>query len=83
MYSADLPLEHFPNLSGVAKCVQDGFFLRKKPLYGINSVYSNSGNAIARSKERRASFDGYYACALKINRIICGAASGDRTLIIS
>jgi hypothetical protein len=39
--------EHFPNLRGVAKCVQGGFFLRKKPLDGINLLYSNSKNAIA------------------------------------
>jgi predicted nucleic acid-binding protein len=38
-------LKHFPNTRAVAKSVQGGFFLGKKPLGGINSLGTNSENA--------------------------------------
>jgi hypothetical protein len=38
---------HFPNQRELLKVLKGGFFLRKKPLEVVLSVYSNSENAIA------------------------------------
>jgi|GEM_PF-337151 hypothetical protein len=42
-------LEHFSNTRAVFSCVQGGFFLRKKPLGILLSLYTNWKNALART----------------------------------
>jgi hypothetical protein len=46
MRLADEWLEHFFNMRAVFSCVQGGFFLRKKPLGILLSLYSNWKNAL-------------------------------------
>ena len=68
-------LEQKPNFRDVLEMVRGGFFLRKKPLDGSSSPYTNSAFALSRGASSAVRFAA--AKALELGELNCPGMAGE------